>query len=176
LSKSSLMDTHIYSDPERSLTNLRYESKAFDLAKIQAIEARKWEEIRAKESEGNKLHWSPEKHFEERIKIVNKYEPLLKKPGLRDIIWQTSIGHYGGLYVEVPEEHFDEFKAQFPPREFPREVRTVDVRDKYTFEGEQAFRSRFPNSNRIKEVFFADRSKGSKRLDYMELPHGDLSD
>jgi hypothetical protein len=31
------MDTHIYSDPERSLTNLRYESKAFDLAKIQVV-------------------------------------------------------------------------------------------------------------------------------------------
>jgi hypothetical protein len=166
------MDYRVYDDKERGVspTNLRYEHKGFDLKKTQEIEEKKWEEIRQREEEGNKLGWSSEKHFEERLKIVDKYEPLLKKPDFSKKVYRTMIGHYGGKYVEVPEEYFEEFKAQFPPNEFPKEVRTLDVRDKLTFEGEQHFRSQFPNSNKIKEVFFADRSKGGKRLEYLELP------
>jgi len=117
--------------------------------------------------------WSADKIYQERVNVAKKYESRLKKPDMRPYIYKTSIGHYGGMYVDVPEEHFAKFKRQFPPKEFPRKVRTVDVREKYTFEGEKNFRRRFPNSNVLKEVFFANGSKGEKRLDFLEMPRSE---
>lgn len=175
LSKSSLMNPRMYEDLASgfSPTKLDYQAKPFDLRKIQEIESKKWEEIRQIEERERHEGWNPDKAFAERIKIVEKYEPLLKKPDLKNLVFSTSIGHYGGRFIDIPEENFEAFKAFFPPNEFPREVRTVDVRTQWTIEGEQAFRRRFPNSNTIKQVFFADRSKGLKRLEYMDLPFDD---
>jgi len=144
---------------------------------LKATENRKWEEIRRAEEEGYKNHLSSDKIFQQRLAIVKKYEAALKKPDLRPIVYRTSIGHYGGMYVDVPEEKFDEFKSFFPANVFPREVRQInDVREDFTFEGEEHFRKKFPRSNYLKSVFFADRSKGLKYLDFLELPHGDLND
>jgi hypothetical protein len=53
--------------------------------------------------------------------------------------------------VEVPPEKFSEFKALFPAREFPRTVTTNP-------------------DNGNKKVFFADRSAGDQRLEYMRTP------
>lgn len=81
-------------------------------------------------------------------------------------IWRSSIGHYGGMFVEVPREHWAEFKHAIPKRMFPRRVKTVSVADKFTDFGEQRFHKRFPRSGGIiKEVFFADRSKGLRHFD-----------
>lgn len=133
-----------------------------------ARQDRKWREIKAMEQKGLHEGWSHEKLYAERLKIVYKHRH--KKPDVRPLIYKTMIGHYGGLYVDVPEEHFKKFKAHFPSREFPRRIRRTDVREKYTFEGEKRFRKRFPKSNILVEVFFGDRSKGLKRLDFMEMP------
>jgi len=154
-------------------TNLRYKSKAVPLKELQNREALKWKEMREMEQKAGRERWSSEKQYSERVKIAKKWQPILAKPDLKPIIYRTSIGHYGGQFVEVPEEHFQEFKSYFPPKEFPREVQTTDVREKSTFEGEQRFRNRFPNSNKIKQVYFRDRSKGLKRLDFMELPRNE---
>jgi len=152
-------------------------SNAPDLASLKAARDKKWYEIQDMEKKAHFEHWTPEKEYEERIRIVRQYENELKQPDLKPIVYRTQIGHYGGLYVEVPEEHFEEFKSYWPSREFPREVRTIDVRDEnFTFEGEQHFRQRFPNSNRIKQVYFANGTKGEARLDYVDMPHGDLTD
>lgn len=154
-------------------TNLRYKSQAVPLKVLKAQRDAKWNEIHEMEKRGYREGWSAEKQHSERMKIVCKHEPYLKQPNLKPIIYKTSIGHYGGLYVDVPEEHFTEFKSYFPSREFPRSVETVDVRDKYTFEGEKNFRKRFPNSNRLKVVYFSSNSKGHQRLDYLDLPRPD---
>jgi len=151
-------------------TKRGYQSKELPLENLQAIRDKKWEEMAKVEERGMREGWSPDKIYEARASIAKRYEAQLKKPNMQPLIYRTSIGHYGGLYVDVPEEHFDTFKEQFPPREFPRKVRTVDVRDKYSFEGEKRFRQRFPNSNRLKEVYFANGSKGLKRLDFYEMP------
>jgi len=155
-------------------TQRRYKSKALPLKDLIAMQDKKWREMGEKEQEGYRKLWSPEKIYAERVKIAKKYEKLIpKKPDVRPLIYKTSIGHYGGLYVDVPEECFGEFKSHFPPAEFPRKVRTTDVREKYTFEGEKRFRKRFPSSNRIKEVYFASRSKGHRRLDFLEMPRSE---
>jgi hypothetical protein len=91
------------------------------------------------------------------------------------LIYRTTIGHYGGYFIDVPEENFEQFKALFPPQEFPRAVniKTVDVRSEdRAVEGEAAYRRQLPNSNRYKQIFFANGTKGEKRIDIsFDLPH-----
>lgn len=149
-------------------TRFRTKSRVLSLKDLIAKQDRKWQEIKEMEKEAMLKNWPTEKLDQKRLEIVRKHKT--KKPDVRPLIYRTMIGHYGGLYVDIPEEHFEEFKSHFPTREFPRKVRTTDVREKYTFEGEKNFRKRFPNSNLIKEVFFADRSKGHRRLDFLEMP------
>jgi hypothetical protein len=96
-----------------------------------------------------------------------------KKRDLSPDIYRTHIGHYGGLHVEVPEEKFEGFKSHFPAKEFPRKVDTDDYRDaeKHTSGALERFHKTFPNfSGKTRTVFFADGSKGARRLDFYELP------
>lgn len=85
---------------------------------------------------------------------------------VKALIWKTDIGHYGGLFVDVAAENFEAFKKAFPSREFPRNVKKHNVAEDLTVHGEAQFHARFPKSHGIYyTVFFADRSKGLRRLD-----------
>jgi len=86
---------------------------------------------------------------------------------MKERLWRTDIGHYGGLFVEIPEEHFAQFKKSFPPKMFPRRVKETDITDPNSFSrfARQIFVQKFPESRKVKEVFFADRSKGLKFLE-----------
>lgn len=131
-----------------------------------------WKQMKALDSQYLDGKITQQQYDTRRTALVNVYES--KKPDLRPHIYKTMIGHYGGLYVHVPEEHFTEFKSHFPSREFPRRVETTDVREKYTFEGERNFRKRFHSSNKIKEVYFGDRSKGLQRIDrHLRMPRSE---
>ncbi len=88
-----------------------------------------------------------------------------KQPNMQPLVYKTSIGHYGGLHVYVPEEKMAEFKSHFPGKEFPRSVAEV-----HDMPSRGDFKQRFPNSQKAYKVFFADRSKGEQRLDYMTMP------
>lgn len=87
------------------------------------------------------------------------------RPDVRPLIYTTSIGHYGGLYVYLPEENLATFKTYFPPNTFPRKIQIKDVTKEWTFEGEQHYRAKFPNSNKVAIVHFAHASKGEQFLD-----------
>lgn len=82
-----------------------------------------------------------------------------------DKIWRYDIGHYGGMYVDVPSEHYDSFKKMFPKAQFPRRVVQKDVSKDMTPHGEERFHDEFPNSKKYFKVYFADRSKGAEVLD-----------
>lgn len=157
---------------EHSITKTRrkFKSQARPLKELQAEQDKKWEEIQRAEKEARERGVTdPEELFSVRLKIVEKYEKRLEKPDLKPIIYRLTIGHYGGYFIEVPEEHFEEFKSHFLPREFPMKVETIDVR-KESLGAEERFRQRFPNSNKVKQVYFADRSVGTKRLEFLDLP------
>jgi len=97
-----------------------------------------------------------------------------QKRDLSPMVYRTTIGHYGGLYVEVPEEKFDDFRAIFPVKEFPRKVEHNDLHDAAVYhpEAAQHFHKVFPEySGKTRTVYFANASKGEKRLDYYDLPH-----
>lgn len=144
---------------------------AVPLSKLQAHRDKKWKEIHTMEEKAMREGWSNEKAHRERIKIVKKYE--YKQPDMTPLIYRTSIGHYGGLYVDVPAEKFELFKANIPPKMFPKQVKTTDVREALTVDGEARFRKRFPNSNIIKEVYFSSNSKGMRYLDFLDMPRSE---
>jgi hypothetical protein len=99
-----------------------------------------------------------------------------RKPSPEEMVFRMAIGHYGGMYVEIPEERFKQFRALFPKRSFPRRVRTRDVKEMLTPEGEARLYQRFPKSTGIiKEVYFANLSKGLEILDRLNLPYHKLS-
>jgi hypothetical protein len=111
--------------------------------------------------------------YEARVRYARAHG---KKRDLKPYIYRTTIGHYGGLYVVVPEEKFEGFKAHFPAKEFPRKVETKDFNDpqEYHVGAIKRYQQKFPQfSGRVKEVFFADRSKGLRRLNFYDLPHSD---
>lgn len=89
--------------------------------------------------------------------------PICKK------IWrQAFIGHYGGLYVEIPKEHFTAFKAIFPKQQFPRRVKLKNVSKTVSVEEEGRFHKKFPKSQgQYYDIFFAERTKGVKTLEKM---------
>lgn len=82
-------------------------------------------------------------------------------------VYRTTIGHYGGMYADVPAEHFEAFKSQFPKGEFPRaRVKLEDVSEKWDWDSAERFNKQFPDSKyKLYQVYFADASKGAKRLD-----------
>lgn len=88
---------------------------------------------------------------------------------LRKQIHRESIGHYGGTFVEVPEEFFQAFKSRFPGREFPKKPKKKNVGDlNFGFDYEKDFHKKYPQSHGdYYDIYFADRSKGHKRLEDM---------
>ena len=82
-------------------------------------------------------------------------------------IWrEASIGHYGGLYVEIPKEHFITFKKMFPKQQFPRRTRLKNVAKTMTVETEARFHKKFPKSHgQYYDIHFADGTKGVKTLE-----------
>ena len=84
-------------------------------------------------------------------------------------VYRTMIGHYGGMYVWVPLEHFEAFKSQFPRGEFPRartQKHSILKEWEPTSERVKDFMRDYPNSyGHMYQVYFANASKGSKRLD-----------
>jgi len=83
-----------------------------------------------------------------------------------DEIFRSSIGHYGGLFVEIPAEHYASFKSKFSPREFPKKAKLKNMADTLTVQGEERFHKKNPKSlGKYYDVFFADRSKGLKTLE-----------
>lgn len=86
----------------------------------------------------------------------------------KKIYGPTTIGHYGGLYVEVPQEHFEEFKAAFPSRQFPKRVRKKNIAKTRGVEAEAKFHKKYPKSHgRYFDIYFGDKSKGLKTLETM---------
>ena len=85
-----------------------------------------------------------------------------------------SIGHYGGMFVEVPAEKMPSFKKRFPGRQFPRQVKVKTVQDMgFGIEFEEKFHRENPRSGgRYMNLYFADRSKGLKTLDDLISKHG----
>lgn len=83
-----------------------------------------------------------------------------------DEIWRQSIGHYGGLFVEIPKEKLKSFKGRFPSRQFPRRVKRKIIQDMgFGVEFEERFHRANPKSGGVYyDMFFADRSKGLKTL------------
>lgn len=78
-----------------------------------------------------------------------------------DKVWRFDIGHYGGMFVDVPQEHFSQFKNMFPKAEFPRRVKEVNTSEALTVEGEEQFHKAFPKSyGKYVQVYFANASKG----------------
>jgi hypothetical protein len=92
---------------------------------------------------------------------------------LSPYVYQTTIGHYGGLFIEVPVEVFEEFKEMWPASEFPRRVEDKDIVQTNGNFGLEQFHQVFPNfSGQVKQVFFASGSTGEKRIEIaMNLPH-----
>jgi hypothetical protein len=92
---------------------------------------------------------------------------------LTPYVYQTTIGHYGGLFIEVPVEVFEEFKEMWPASEFPRRVEDKDIVQTNGNFGLEQFHQVFPNfSGKMKQVFFASGSTGEKRIEIaMNLPH-----
>lgn len=83
-----------------------------------------------------------------------------------DRIWRYTIGHYGGIYVDVPAEHLDSFKKMFPRAQIPKRVKLQSVQETMTPYGEERFHREFPRSmGRYAQVRFADRSRGLKTLE-----------
>ena len=75
------------------------------------------------------------------------------------------IGHYGGMFVDVPAESISAFKKLFPKRQLPRRIQKRTVMKTLTPQGEARFHKNFPKSQGIfYTLFFADRSKGLKTL------------
>jgi hypothetical protein len=92
----------------------------------------------------------------------------------RPLIFKTSIGHYGGMYVYMPEEKLDEFKAMFPKGLFPKNIEVKNVAESWTSYGVDAWHKRFPDSDRVAVVHFANASKGQKFLeDKITVPYAD---
>jgi hypothetical protein len=100
-------------------------------------------------------------------------EGMPNRIDLSPFVYRTTIGHYGGLFIEVPVEVFAEFKEMWPASEFPRRVESKDVVEMNGPSGLSYFHKTFPHySGKIKQVFFANGSKGEKRIDIsMKLPH-----
>jgi len=82
-------------------------------------------------------------------------------------IWrQALIGHYGGLNVEIPKEHFKAFKLAFPKQQFPRRVKLRNVSKTVGVDKEAKFHKKFPKSlGQYYDIWFADMSKGIKNLE-----------
>lgn len=92
----------------------------------------------------------------------------------RPLIYKTSIGHYGGLYVYLPEEKLGEFKAMFPKGLFPKNIEVKSVSEHWTSYGVDAWHKRFPDSDRVAVVHFANASKGEKFLEEnITVPYAD---
>lgn len=83
-----------------------------------------------------------------------------------DKIWRYDVGHYGGLFVDVPSEHLDSFKKMFPKEQIPRKIKLKTVQDVMTTYGEERFNKEFPRSmGRFANIFFSNRSKGLATLE-----------
>jgi len=127
-----------------------------------------WKELNEKEKKVSLGQMSREDY--ENYRDYTFKEGFPEKIDLSPMVYKTTIGHYGGLYITVPEEQFDAFKALFPSSEFPREVETIDVRELDAV-SEGYYRQLFPNSNRYKTVYFRNGSAGEKRIELtMDLP------
>lgn len=102
---------------------------------------------------------------------MEDFYPKPKSAGWKEKIWRSSIGHYGGMFVLVPSEHIEEFKALFPSREMPRTIIIKQVSQVLTEFGANRFKAKFPRSHGVYyEMFFADRSKGLERFENL-FPH-----
>jgi hypothetical protein len=100
--------------------------------------------------------------------------PKQTKRDATPLVYRASIGHYGGMYVYVPENRLGEFKAMFPQGVFPRNIEVKKVSDSWTQQGVEHWHSKYPNSDRVAIVHFANASKGEKFLeDNVTLPFTD---
>jgi hypothetical protein len=89
----------------------------------------------------------------------------------KEKFWRIAIGHYGGLRVEVPAEHFPWFRQQMPKKYMPREIQKRSVSELFTDFGAKRFNERFQKSQgTVFGMWFRDRSKGAKRIEDM-FPH-----
>lgn len=90
------------------------------------------------------------------------------------LFYQATIGHYGGVYVYLPADRLDEFKAMLPKGMFPRNVEVKEVSKSWTPQGVAHWQSKYPNSDKVAIVYFANASKGEKYLeDNIKLPFTD---
>jgi hypothetical protein len=80
--------------------------------------------------------------------------------------FRASIGHYGGLYVDVPRGFLPKFKKQFPSAVFPRNIQEKNVSLEYTEQGQKRFAAKYPKSKgTVFQIYFADRAKGTQMLE-----------
>lgn len=96
------------------------------------------------------------------------------KPDASSLVYEASIGHYGGVLVSVPEDKLADFKALFPPGVFPKNIEVKNVKDSWSSYGVADWQKKFPRSERVAIVRFANASKGEKFIeDNMKLPFRD---
>lgn len=99
------------------------------------------------------------------VKQMQKPKAKPQAKPISSMIWRKDIGHYGGLYVDIPKEHFADFKRNFPTNQFPRKAKLSKI-DKTNPSLASEWKKKYPNSNgEYYELFFAERSKGLKHLD-----------
>jgi len=134
--------------------------------RIEQDNSKLWARIRELKSQGYDVKQvESDKYVRLFIRRPKGYSPS----GKSFKVYRTMIGHYGGMYVWIPLEHFEAFKSQFPKSEFPRATTTnksILLEWSPTSERVKEFMRDYPNSDgQIYEVYFANASKGAKRLD-----------
>ena len=94
-----------------------------------------------------------------------------RQPDLSHLVYRKTIGHYGGYYMDVPSEHYQEFKSHFPKREWPKgaNIQKKDIREDFNIYGETNYRKRFPKSNYLYQIYFANNTKADQRLDFFKI-------
>ena len=82
-------------------------------------------------------------------------------------IWMHDIGHYGGMFVDIPVEHYPSFKKHFPKSTWPKKVKEKQIAE--TVGSDEIvirFDRKFPKSKgKIRQVYFRDGSKGLQIYD-----------
>jgi hypothetical protein len=128
--------------------------KPWSVAELEKRRSETWQRIYTKEGQPDY-----EAYRDQELAKLNETEV-----DLTPFVYQTLIGHYGGLHVDVPEEKFELFKALWPVAEFPKNTKTKDLAQTNGPEEVKRLRMLFPGS------YFANGTKGEKRLDFMKLP------
>ena len=169
LESESKFNKQLNQDLKKDIPEEQHDSAKYRNQSIEAKKAGRFED--AKELEG--ISHQEAEHGKKDEHMLN-YPDLPNKSDARPLVYQTSIGHYGGQIVRLPEENLPAFKAQFPKGTFPKNVQIKNVADTYTPQGREYYHKRFPNSEKMAVITFASGSKGERHLEEnIEMPRSE---